>query len=151
MLSKNVAIFFSRKFSHDMRQTFLRSSRFFPHTNPYISNVWQQCRCSPMLIFRAWTTYAQTRNSHPEIGARHAGKMAISSFRLLNPKALYGETPPQGGTLSLPQFFTEKVPLICVNCKTRHFSPGGGEGGGAYLGKFVLGMSCWPLRAPTPL
>ena len=29
---------------------------FFPHTNPYISNVTQQWRCSPMLIFRAWAT-----------------------------------------------------------------------------------------------
>ena len=27
---------------------------FFSHTNPYILNVTQQCRCSPMLIFRAW-------------------------------------------------------------------------------------------------
>ena len=30
--------------------------RFFPHTNPYILNVTQQCRCSTMLIFRAWAT-----------------------------------------------------------------------------------------------
>ena len=29
---------------------------FFSHTNPYISNVMQQCRWSPMLIFRAWAT-----------------------------------------------------------------------------------------------
>ena len=29
---------------------------YFSHTNPYILNVAQQCRCSPMLIFRAWTT-----------------------------------------------------------------------------------------------
>ena len=29
---------------------------FFLHTNPYISNVMQQCRWSPMLIFRAWAT-----------------------------------------------------------------------------------------------
>ena len=120
---------------------------FFSHTNPYISNVTQQCRCSPMLIFRAWATCAQTRNNHPEIGARHAGKMVISSIRLLNPKALYGETPPQGETLSLPQIFTEKVPLqlIFVNYKTRHFF----QGGGAYLGKFLLCMCRWPLRAPT--
>ena len=103
MLSENVAIFCSRQCSHDMRQTFLCSFRFFSHTNPYISNVTQQCRCSPMLIFRACATCAQTRNNHPEIGARHAGKMVISSIRLLNPKALYGETPPQGETLSLPQ------------------------------------------------
>ena len=128
-----------------MRQTFLCSFSFFSHKNPYISNVTQQCRCSPMLIFRAWATCVQTRNNHPKIGTRHAGKMVISSFRLSNPKVLYGETlygktPPQGETLSLPQFFTEKVPLICVNYKTRHF-----------LGKFLLGMCCWPLRAPTPL
>ena len=123
---------------------------FFSHTNPYISNVTQQCRCSPMLIFRAWATCAQTRNNHPEIGARHAGKMVISSIRLLNPKALYGETPPQGETLSLPQFFTEKVSLqlIFVNYKTRHFFPGVG-GGGAYLGKCLLCMCRWPLRAPN--
>ena len=149
MLSENVAIFCSRQCSHDMRQTFLCSFRFFSHTNPYISNVTQQCRCSPMLIFRAWATCAQTRNNHPEIGARHAGKMVISSIRLLNPKALFGETPPQGETLSLPQFFTEKVSLlllIFVNYKTRHFFPGGG---GAYLGKFLLCMCRWPLRAPT--
>ena len=30
------------------------NDRFFSHTNPYILNVTQQCRCSPMLIFRAW-------------------------------------------------------------------------------------------------
>ena len=35
-----------------------RNDRFFSHTNPYISNVTQQCRCSPMLIFRAWATCA---------------------------------------------------------------------------------------------
>ena len=29
---------------------------FFSHTNSYILNVTQQCRCSPMLIFRAWAT-----------------------------------------------------------------------------------------------
>ena len=124
MLSQNVAIFCSRQFSHDMRQTFLCSFRFFSHTNTYISNVTQQCRCSPMLIFRAWATCAQTRNNHPEIGTRHGGKMVISSIRLFNPKALYGETPPQGETLSLPQFFTRKVPLIFVNYKTRHFFSG---------------------------
>ena len=28
---------------------------------------------------------------------------------------------------------------------------GGGGGGGGYLGKFLLGMCRWPLRAPTPL
>ena len=33
-----------------------RNDRFFTHTNPYISNVTQQCRCSPVLIFRAWAT-----------------------------------------------------------------------------------------------
>ena len=33
---------------------------FSPHTNPYISNVTQQCWCSPMLIFRAWATCAYT-------------------------------------------------------------------------------------------
>ena len=33
---------------------------FFSHTNPYILNVMQQCRCSPMLIFRAWATCDQT-------------------------------------------------------------------------------------------
>ena len=32
-----------------------RNDRFFSHTNPYISNVTQQCRCSP-IIFRAWAT-----------------------------------------------------------------------------------------------
>ena len=26
------------------------------YTNPYNSNVTQQCRCSPMLMFRAWPT-----------------------------------------------------------------------------------------------
>ena len=28
---------------------------------------------------------------------------------------------------------------------------GGGEFGWEYLGKFLLGMCHWPLRAPTPL
>ena len=32
------------------------NDRFFPNTNPYIPNVTQQCRCSPMLIFRAWAS-----------------------------------------------------------------------------------------------
>ena len=31
---------------------------FFSHTNPYILNVTQQCRCSPMLIFRTWAACA---------------------------------------------------------------------------------------------
>ena len=34
-----------------------RNDRLFPHINPYISNVTQQRRSSPMLIFRAWATY----------------------------------------------------------------------------------------------
>ena len=34
-----------------------RNDSFFSHTNPYISNVTQQCRCSPMLIFRTWASY----------------------------------------------------------------------------------------------
>ena len=29
---------------------------FISHTNLYILNVTQQCRCSPMLTFRAWAT-----------------------------------------------------------------------------------------------
>ena len=33
-----------------------RNVRFFSHINPYISNVTQECRCSPMLIFRTWAT-----------------------------------------------------------------------------------------------
>ena len=35
---------------------------FFFHANPYISNVMQQCRCSPMLIFRAWATCGLSRD-----------------------------------------------------------------------------------------
>ena len=31
------------------------------------------------------------------------------------------------------------------------FGIGPGGGGGGYLGQFLLGMGCWPLRAPTPL
>ena len=34
----------------------LRKRQFFSHTNPYILNVTQQCRCSPTLIFRAGAT-----------------------------------------------------------------------------------------------
>ena len=26
-----------------------------------------------------------------------------------------------------------------------------GRGGGGYLGQFLLGMCCWPLRTPTTL
>ena len=33
-----------------------RNDRVFSHTNPYILNVTQQCRCSQMLIFGAWAT-----------------------------------------------------------------------------------------------
>ena len=32
----------------------------FLHTNPYIQNVVQQCRCSLTLIFRAWATCGLT-------------------------------------------------------------------------------------------
>ena len=41
--------------SHHNVCFFLLKSFHF-RTNPYISNVTQQCRCSPMLIFRAWAT-----------------------------------------------------------------------------------------------
>ena len=34
---------------------------FLSHTNPYILNVTQQCRCLPMLIFRAWATSGFSR------------------------------------------------------------------------------------------
>ena len=34
---------------------------FFPHTNPYISNVMQQCRWSLLLIFRTWATCASNK------------------------------------------------------------------------------------------
>ena len=44
--------------SFQFRRLSYRNDRFFPHSNPYISNVSQQCRCSPMLIFRAWATCA---------------------------------------------------------------------------------------------
>ena len=37
-----------------------RNGRFFSHTNSYILNVTQQCRCSPMLIFRPWATCGKT-------------------------------------------------------------------------------------------
>ena len=33
-----------------------RNDRFFPHTNPYISKVTQQCRCTLMFILQAWAT-----------------------------------------------------------------------------------------------
>ena len=35
--------------------------------------------------------------------------------------------------------------------KDKLFSPRGGGWGGGDLGKFLLGMCRWPLRAPTPL
>ena len=35
---------------------FYVNCKFFSYTNPYILNVTQQCRCSPMLTFRAWAT-----------------------------------------------------------------------------------------------
>ena len=34
----------------------LQKRFFFSHKNPYILNVTQQCRCSPMIIFPAWAT-----------------------------------------------------------------------------------------------
>ena len=37
-----------------------RNDRFFSHTNPYILNVTQHCRCSRMLIFWAWATCGKT-------------------------------------------------------------------------------------------
>ena len=41
---------------HKTHKNDYRNDRFFSHTNPYILNVTQQCRCTPMLIFRAWAT-----------------------------------------------------------------------------------------------
>ena len=37
----------------------LEKQQIFSLTNPYILNVTQQCRCTPMLIFRAWATCVQ--------------------------------------------------------------------------------------------
>ena len=50
------AIVFVLKSFHDFIFVGCRNERFFSHSNPYISNVTQQCWCSPLLIFRAWAT-----------------------------------------------------------------------------------------------
>ena len=34
-----------------------------PGTNPYISNVTQHCRCSPILIFRTWATGVESNKT----------------------------------------------------------------------------------------
>ena len=61
----------------------------------------------------------------------------------------------QGRRTDLPVQFG-----IALKLKNNKKIPGSGEikrlqksprgGGGGYLG-FLLGMCCWPLRAPTPL
>ena len=45
------------------------------------------------------------------------------------------------------------IQLYCEHLLEVHVDPpwGGGEGKFGRLGKFLLGMCCWPLRAPTPL
>ena len=47
-LRKKIPIFFWREGG--------RLYTGYSHTNPYVSNVTQQCRCSPRLTFRAWAT-----------------------------------------------------------------------------------------------
>ena len=36
---------------------------FFSHTNPYISNVTQHCRCSPILICPTWATCVESNKT----------------------------------------------------------------------------------------
>ena len=45
---------------------------FFSQTNLYISNVTQQCRCSPVLIYRAWATCAVANVDNHLVVASHA-------------------------------------------------------------------------------
>ena len=64
------------------------------------------------------------------------------------------------------QYFTHSMHLLVKYCfyhvkikfiSLRHrvissiYHQSLGEGGGEYLGQFLLGMCCWPLRTPTPL
>ena len=51
-----------------IRKTKADSSYASGITNPYILNVTQQCRCSPMLIFRAWATCGSTSYDDGDFG-----------------------------------------------------------------------------------
>ena len=50
----------------------LQKRQVFSHANPYILNVIQQCRCSPMLIFRAWATCAENETDFKRKGGLQA-------------------------------------------------------------------------------
>ena len=55
----------------------LQQRQVFSHTNPYISNVTQQSRCSPMLIFRAWATCEKAEEKMEEAGNVKHGEQKV--------------------------------------------------------------------------
>ena len=93
-----------------------RNDKFFSHTNPYISNVTQQCRCSPMLIFRAWlpvgySTKYFTGRLRPEVQPMYRCSYVLSSpepLGLICNDGLWGREWPL--TLFFSPFLREKVP-----------------------------------------
>ena len=58
-----------------------RNDRFFSHTNPYILNVTQQCRCWPMIIFRAWATCVPIRKLSRQTYLLSKSKVIAVSFK----------------------------------------------------------------------
>ena len=75
ILSK-VSCFLLKSFHFRM----LQKRQDFSHTNPQILNVTQQCRCSPMLIFRAWATCG---HKNPKQALRvHQSKSHLTVFSL---------------------------------------------------------------------
>ena len=79
--------FLCKRFSLYIKTFIGFNDRFFSHTNPYILNVTQQCRCSLMLIFRAWATCSEIG----KILAREASRAVVWGGEM------------GGATLSLPR------------------------------------------------
>ena len=58
-----------------------RNERVFPHTNPSISNVTQQCWHLPMLIFWAWVTCGFHLSCEEAFKWKSFSKVCLSSIR----------------------------------------------------------------------
>ena len=80
---------------------------------------------------------------------------SIIQLKVFPPPTVAGTDTPviSKGLVSrnLSKFKKWKTPPNWVKHKKNRSDPLGRGGGGGYLGKFLLGMCCWPLRSPTPL
>ena len=96
-----------------------RNDRFFSLTNPYILNVTQQCRCSPMLIFRACATCDQTSPS----ALRAETSSRYQSDTPEKPNLTYRRSGCQLSLLSINFDFRNVIfqpmvfPFVCVKYK----------------------------------